>query len=85
LEGDPDQAAIILGASDSLRRSVVPAFSSGNLERVGARQLRNDLAERLGEDAFVRLRRHGNMLSWPDALALIASSAPPAAARSARS
>jgi len=76
LDGAAEEAAIILGASDSLRRSVVPTFSPDNLERVGARELRKDLGARLGEREVNRLRERGRLMTWAEAVGLVASSTP---------
>jgi predicted ATPase/DNA-binding SARP family transcriptional activator len=68
--GDAESAAELLGAARHLRGSVVPAFSTANLDYLGYDTVRDDLKATLGAGPLDEALERGRSLSSQDAIAL---------------
>jgi predicted ATPase len=68
--GDSEPAAELLGAAEHLRGSVVPAFSTANLDYLGYDTVRDQLKGTLGAGRFDDSLQRGSALSGRDAIAL---------------
>jgi hypothetical protein len=69
VQGDSESAVELFGAGQRIRASVIPAFSSENLDYLGTEPVVDGLRESLGAERFTAAMERGKALRSREAIA----------------